>query len=625
VTDLPVEGFRGTPEEIERQWYEQVYRGRGDSMLQLTWRAVVMGSVLGGALSLTNLYIGLKAGWGFGVAITACILSYAIWTALHRAGIVREPMTILENNCMQSAASSAGYSTGGTLISAFAAYMLINNTTMSLPTMLAWVFCLAVLGVTMAIPMKRQMINVEQLRFPSGIAAAETLRALHSVGESGMRSARALGWAGLLAVVSKFWTEGLVVVSAKLAPFMIGTWVAALNQRVFGKEWMGRTVMISWEPMFIAAGAITGLHVCWSMFLGSVTAWMIFAPILQHRGIIQGEGYAAIVQWTLWGGVACMVTSSLLAFGLQWRTALRAFAELRAMFGSGKRGAHDPIAATETPASWFIGGQLFGFVGLAWLGHRTFGMPYWETAVAVLLSFALALVACRVTGETDTTPVGAMGKITQLTFGALSPGHLNSNLMSANITAAAAGGSADLLTDLKSGYLLGAHPRKQFIAQFSGIFVGTLVSVLCFRLLVPDASALGTNQFPAPAAQTWRAVAVALSEGLRALGPVKMWSIVVGGLVGIVLTLLPKIFPARRHLVPSPAGVGLAWTFHWYYGLLFFIGGLLGWWVERKRPAWSAEYTFPVASGWIAGESLMGVGLVMWENGPELVRKLLGR
>jgi len=624
-TALPVEGFRGTPEEIERQWYEQVYRGRGDSMLQLTWRAVLMGSLLGGALSLTNLYIGLKAGWGFGVAITACILSYTIWAALHRVGIVRTPMTILENNCMQSTASSAGYSTGGTLISAFATYMLINNSTMSLPTMLAWVFCLSVLGVTMAIPMKRQMINVEQLRFPSGIAAAETLRALHSVGESGMRSARALGWAGLLAVASKFWTEGLVVVSAQLAPFMIGTWVAALNQRVFGPAWMGRTVMFSWEPMFIAAGAITGLHVCWSMFLGSVTAWMIFAPVLQHRGIIEGSGYAAIVQWTLWGGVACMVTSSLLSFGLQWRTALRAFTDLRAMFGGGRGTANDPVGAIETPASWFISGQVIGFLGLAWLGHRTFGMPYWQTAVAVALSFALALVACRVTGETDTTPVGAMGKITQLTFGALSPGHMNINLMSANITAAAAGSSADLLTDLKSGYLLGAHPRKQFIAQFAGIFVGTLVSVLCFRLLVPDASALGTDQFPAPAAQTWRAVAVALSEGLGALGPVKIWSIAIGGLVGILLTLLPKIFPARRHLIPSPAGVGLAWTFHWHYGLLFFIGGVLGWWFEKKHPKLSEELTFPVASGWIAGESLMGVGLVMWENGPELLRKILGR
>jgi uncharacterized oligopeptide transporter (OPT) family protein len=619
---LPIRGFRGTPEEIERQWYDEVYTGRGDRTAQLTWRAVLMGSALGGVLSLTNLYIGLKAGWGFGVAITACILSYAIWTALHRARLARTPMTILENNCMQSTASSAGSSTGGTLISAFAAYMLITGGTLPLPTLLAWVFFLAVLGVTMAIPMKRQMINVEQLRFPSGIAAAETLRALHSVGDKGMRSARALGWAGLIAAAGKLWADGLVLVSARLAPWMIGTWIGALNHRVFGPAWMGRTVMLSWEPMFIAAGAITGLHVCWSMLLGSVTAWMIFAPLLQHQGVIEGTGYAAIVQWTLWGGVACMVSSSLLSFAMQWRTALRAFTDLGAMFGG--RGANDPVAAIEAPASWFVAGQIVGFAGLAWLGHRTLGMPYWETAVAVVLSFALALVACRVTGETDTTPVGAMGKITQLTFGALRPGNTSVNLMSANVTAAAASSSADLLTDLKSGYLLGAHPRKQFLAQLAGIFVGTVVTVLSFRLLVPDASVLGTDQFPAPAAQTWRAVALALSEGIYSLGPVKTWCIVGGAAVGIVLTVLPRILPRHRHLVPSPSGVGLAWTFHWYYGLLFFLGGLLGWWVAKKYPERAEELTFPVASGWIAGESLMGVTLVMWENGPELARRLLG-
>ncbi len=621
---LPIEGFRGTPEEIERQWYEEVFRGRGDTMPQLTWRAVLMGSLLGGVLSLTNLYIGLKAGWGFGVAITACILSYAIWTALYRARLARTPMTILENNCMQSTASSAGYSTGGTLISAFAAFMLINNTTMPLADMLAWVFFLAVLGVTMAIPMKRQMINIEQLRFPSGIAAAETLRALHTVGDAGMRSARALGWAGALAVIGKFWAEGLVLVNVKLAPLMINSWIGALNERVFGAVWMGRTVMLSWEPMFIAAGAITGLRVGWSMLLGSITAWMIFVPLLQHRAVIEGSGYGTLVQWTLWGGVACMVTSSLLSFALQWRTALRAFTDLRAMLGGGRRDATDPIAAIETPSSWFLAGQLVGFLGLAWLGHRTFGMPYWQTAVAVLLSFALALVACRVTGETDTTPVGAMGKITQLVFGVVSPGNTNVNLMSANVTAAAAGSSADLLTDLKSGYLLGAHPRKQFLAQLAGIFVGTLVTVLSFRLLVPDASVLGSDQFPAPSAQAWRAVAVALSEGVRSLGPVKTWSIVIGGVVGVVLTLLPRVFPEREHLIPSAAGVGLAWTFHWYYGLLFFLGGALGWWLENKHPRWAREFTFPVASGWIAGESLMGVLLIVWENGPDLVRKLLG-
>src|SRR5438876_8246121 len=260
-------------------------------------------------------------------------------------GLARSPMTILENNCMQSTASSAGYSTGGTLISAFAAYILLNNETLSIPLMMGWVFFLAVLGVTMAIPMKRQMINVEQLRFPSGIAAAETLRALHSVGDRAMRSARALGWAGLLAIVGKFWADGLVLVSAKLAPFMIGTWVGAFNQRVLGPAWMGRTVMLSWEPMFIAAGAITGLRVCWSMLLGSVSAWMVFVPILQHRGVIEGTGYGPLVQWTLWGGVACMVSSGLLSFALQWRTARRAFTDLGAMFGGRRRDTHDPIAA----------------------------------------------------------------------------------------------------------------------------------------------------------------------------------------------------------------------------------------------------------------------------------------
>src|SRR5512138_1096302 len=129
---LRVAPYEGTPEEVEKQWFEQVYKGRGDSIKQLTWRAVIMGSILGGVLSLTNLYIGLKSGWGFGVAITACILSYAIWTTFHRIGLVRSPMTILENNCMQSTASAAGYSTGSTLVSAFAAYILLNN--QALPT-----------------------------------------------------------------------------------------------------------------------------------------------------------------------------------------------------------------------------------------------------------------------------------------------------------------------------------------------------------------------------------------------------------------------------------------------------------------------------------------------------------
>jgi uncharacterized oligopeptide transporter (OPT) family protein len=622
---LRIDGFQGTPEQIERQWYEQVYRGRGDSMKQLTWRAVIMGSLLGGVLSLTNLYIGLKAGWSFGVAITACILSYSIWTGLLKLRIAKTPMTILENNCMQSAASAAGYSTGGTLISAFAAYIVLNADKPMMPVgiMMAWVFFLAVIGVTMAIPMKRQMINVEQLRFPSGVAAAETLRALHSTGEKGARSARSLAWAGLAAAGGKFWAESLELINEKWSGFELGTWINTFNQRVFGPTWMGRTVMLSYEPLFIAAGMITGWRVCWSTMLGSVAGWMVMAPWLQAHGYVPAAGgYRQIVTWLLWAGVACMVSSSLLSFGMQWKTATRAFTDLGGMFGR-KTDPNDPLATLEAPSSWFLYGQVFGAVGLVWLGFVTFGMPWWQTAIAVLMSFALALVACRVTGETDTTPVGSMGKITQLTFGLINPGNMNVNLMSANVTANSASCSADLLTDLKSGYLLGANPRQQFLAQFSGIFIGTVVTVLSFRLLVPNASVLGGDQFPAPAMQTWKAVAEALSHGIAGLEPIKRAFILWGALVGVTLTVLPMAFPKQKHLIPSAAGVGLAWTFHWYYGLLMFLGGALGLVIEKRAPKWSQEFTFPVASGWIAGESLMGVVNVMWQNGPAILKAML--
>ena len=620
---LRIDGFRGTPAEIEQQWFEEVYRGRGDVMPQLTWRALWMGTVLGGILSLTNLYIGLKSGWGIGVTITACIVSFGVWSVLLKARIVRTPMTILENNCMQSTASAAGYSTGTTLVSAFAAYYMINGHALPLGLTLAWVFFLGVLGVTMAIPMKRQMLNVEQLRFPTGIATAETLRALYAEGERARQSARALTYAGIAAAISQFWSDGLRLLGPRLEPYGLGRLVERVNEVVLGPVWTGRTVSFVWEPIFIGAGVLMGMRPAASILLGGTLCWCVFVPYMQAHGVITGHGYRDIVQWTLWGGVSCMVVSGLLSLLLQWRTIARAFSGISRLFG-GKVVERSAVDAIETPASWFFIGQAVSFVALAWLAKVSFDMPLWQSAVAVGLSFFLALVACRVTGETDTTPTGAMGKVTQLVFGGLSPGNVNVNLMSANITSSAAISAADLLTDLKSGYLLGANPRKQFIAQFTGIFIGTLATVLAFAVMVPTVSVLGSDQFPAPAAQAWRVVALALSRGFESLEPVKIWSIGAGSAVGLLLTLLPRWFPRQAKWMPSAAGVGLSWTFHWYYGLLFFLGGLIGWGMERRDAATAEIYNYPVAAGVIAGGSLMGVALIFWENGPTVLRQLLG-
>jgi uncharacterized oligopeptide transporter (OPT) family protein len=377
-------------------------------------------------------------------------------------------------------------------------------------------------------------------------------------------------------------------------------------------------VVFSWDSIFLAAGAITGMRVCATMFVSGTLCWAVVVPVLQMKGVIAATGFAAIVQWTLWFGASCMVAAGLLSFALSWRMALSAFRDLGRMFSfrSVAPSAHGRI---EAPMSWFAAGQIVSFVALAWLGHASFGMPVWQTAIAVALSFWLALVACRVTGETDTTPVGAMGKVTQLTFGALSPGNIDVNLMSANITAGAATSAADLLTDLKSGYLLGANPRRQFLAQLSGIFVGTVVTVLTFAVLVPNAEVLGTDQFPAPAAQTWSAVAIALGQGLSSLEPVKLWLIFAGAVVGVVLTLAPALLPKYQAYLPSAAAFGLAWVFNWYYALLFFLGALVALLIERRQPKLAEELTLPVASGVVAGGSLMGVALVFWANGGSIL------
>jgi len=381
--------------------------------------------------------------------------------------------------------------------------------------------------------------------------------------------------------------------------------------------------VFSWDFIFLAAGAITGMRVCATMLVSGTLCWAVVVPILQSNGVIEGKGFAAIVQWTLWFGASCMVTSGLLSFALSWRTALSAFHDLGQMLSFRSVAASAP-ERIEAPMSWFAAGQIVSLIALAWLGHASFGMPVWESVVAVALAFWLALVACRVTGETDTTPVGPMGKVTQLIFGALHPGNVNVNLMSANITAGAATSSADLLTDLKSGYLLGANPRQQFLAQFAGIFVGTVVTVLTFAVLVPDAQVLGTDQFPAPAAQTWSAVAIALGQGLSSLEPVKLWLIFAGGLVGVLLQLAPAVLPKYQQYLPSASAFGLAWVFNWYYGLLFFLGALVALVIERRKPELAKEFTLPVASGVVAGGSLMGVALVFWANGGSILSKLFG-
>ena len=172
-----------------RHWLEHVYAG--DDAVQLTPRAVVTGMLIGAVMSISNLYVGLKTGWGLGVTITACIIAYAVFRFLEPLVPAwrDRPFTILENYTMSSAASAAGYMSSAGLVSALPALYLTTGRLMAWWEIMLWLGALSMLGVFMAIPLKRQLINIDQLPFPTG-GGRQGPRALH--GRDRRRPRRAL-------------------------------------------------------------------------------------------------------------------------------------------------------------------------------------------------------------------------------------------------------------------------------------------------------------------------------------------------------------------------------------------------------------------------------------------------
>jgi uncharacterized oligopeptide transporter (OPT) family protein len=640
-----------TPDEVlsfdEAEWYTRAYRHDAP---QLTVRAVLTGSVLGFFLSFTNVYIGLKTGWFLGVNLTACILSFAATTSLHKAGALASPMSILETNCAVSTASSAGYATGTMVVAAFPAMLLLSvtdaspdGTQQSWIVVALWTFFLGALGVTLAIPMKRSMINRDKLRFPSGTAAAVTLHGLYSRGGEALLKARALfltaGLSGLVPLLkdldirkvgvdpeSGAVVRGALVPSASNVFDGIGHVWPSLTERMAtagppsihpgGRAFAlsDYQVKLDHGPALLFAGMLIGLRItAWMMFGGLVLVALVAPPALdgQWKSAAHEVARAATAPGTawreigIWVGAPLLVASGLVSLAAQWRTVVRALAGMLPRKDSAPAVDED----IEVPARWFAAGMIGSGLGIVLLAWRYFEIPLHYGALAIAMTFVLAIVACRTTGESDITPGGALGQVMQLTYGMLIPQNVTANLQTAAISSGASHSAADLLNDLKSGYLLGANPRRQFLAQAMGVLTGTIASTLAYFILVPSAKALsGTAThppaFPAVAAQQWKAVAEVFKLGIGNLHPMSQHAIAWGAAIGGVLALAEVLVPrAHRRWVPSPTGLGLGFMLPFFYPLAMFLGAVAT--AANKR--WSERYLVPIAAGGIAGESIVGV------------------
>ncbi len=558
---------------------------------QLTWKSITTGMALGGTLSICNLYTGLKIGWGLNMSITGILLAFAFWHVVSKASGRRVSMMgQLENNVNQSAVSAGGAVTSAGLVSAIPALTLLDGVTLSWWQLSLWMCTVCFVGIAVAMGLRTQMIIRDQLPFPGGVSCAQTLKEIYATGSEAMQRVAMLGSAAVVG--------GLV----KVAEILKWTKRTDMGLTVNGSSASVYSVALDPTLLMVAVGGLVGLRTCVSLMIGAIGGWIVLGSWIVDTGRSPAQR-GPIGEWILWPGVTLMVVASLVSFSFSIPSILRAFRPSGDRTGGGGD-------TGEVSRHWFFVSLVAALVLAVALQSWFFGISWWAAIAAVILSFALAVVASRVSGETNVTPVGAMGKVTQLAFAVLMPKSVAANLMSASVTAGAASQCADLMHDLKCGYILGGVARKQVVGQILGSVAGALVGSAFYLILVPDPQTmLLTTEWPAPAVAQWKAVAEVFRDGFDALPPGTLTAMKIAAIAGVVLPVLAKVLPAKAALfVPSAAAIGLAFVIPFSNSLSMFIGGLIAGGLTWAFPVWSARFLVTVCAGVVAGESLVGAG-----------------
>ncbi|MDD5655977.1 MAG: OPT/YSL family transporter [Elusimicrobia bacterium] len=578
-------------------------RHEGDSRGQagFSLRAIAIGGGIGALLSVSNLYVGLKIGVTFGVAATASLVGCLIFKASRNLlpSVCRGSLSREEQACLQACSSSAGFATGAAMVSAVPAYVLVAGSQPS-PFILAGLFSLpAVFGIFMGALLRRQMIVQENMKFPNGMAYAETIKSLESSQQADAPKAR---W---------FLSSALLGMAAAWCRDMRWPSFAAIPRHVaFPGAWAGRPAQqytMGWDNsgVLLAAGALMDFRTAASLLAGSLAAYGLLAPWMVRLGAIESShlGYIAIVQWSTWLGAPIMAASALTSLLLRWRSISGLFAGLADAFEPKASSS----AEVQLPENWILGGILALGIGVAANLRCAFGAPWLLALASAVLLAVLSIAACRVTGESGAVPTGAMGNVTQIC--AASAGSLGAgcNLAAASMVASSAISSSDMLTHFRCGAVLGVNPRHQFYSCLCGAAIGTLAVMPAFYMLLAAPGSLGSDAWPAPAAQVWASIAKLLVRGPAALHPSIHWALAAGTCIGVCLPVLETLYPVCRKYLPSPAGLGLGIVLPFSMALPMFAGSLMARLAAARLSKRVGSGIPSIAAGIMAGESLMGL------------------
>ena len=569
--------------------------GPGDKRLELTPRAILTGIAVAALIGATYPYVVLKIGYGPNISVVSAFFGYLALSAIGFFTGVRG--TRWENNLVQTAGTAAGEA--GFMCVVLAAMDMLNakpelgfSIHLGAWQIFGWLSLAGMLGVLLAVPLRRHFIDEENLTFADGTAAGETMLVLDLDRAEAAQRVRALTWgmlsSGALALVRDF-TGKLTWAGRVLHEFT----EKIPGEIYFGKpsELMKRGSEVS--LLSFGSGLLVGLRITLSMGLGMVLAWFIAPGPLAARGIIPAETYRETLRWVMWPATGLMVAGGLTALVLKWKLIVRTFSTLR----SGDVG----VGATDFPMRGVIGGSIALAVALCAFQSISLGFPVWLSVVSLALSMILMLVGIRVLGETNWAPISALANFMQAVFAALVPHNMPINMIGSGMSGTVAAHGEHLMQDYRAGKMVGANNRNLTIMQLIAVPIGSASVAICYPLLKARYG-IGDGGLSSPISVKWAGFAELLNRGFSALPRGSFEALGIALLIGGVLTIVEAKY---QRFIPSPTGVGLGMLIPTVSIMPMVIGGICQWLWHRQNPKQEETYNTPLASGFIAGEAIV--------------------
>ncbi|KAG8760977.1 hypothetical protein FRC14_000578 [Serendipita sp. 396] len=639
---------------------------------QLTFRAVIIGSLLGLIVGASNIYLGLKTGFTFGASLFGAIFGFAILKPLSHAlpeklgGGYFGPK---ENTTVQTAATAAGGLTGLFVAAVPAMYHLKLLTTPSqdIGRLFGLTALTAFYGVFFAMPLRRYYILKEKLVFPTPTATAFTIRSLHSTTSA---AARIAAKKKVQVLAGSFFGSFVFKSICGYAPGLLLDWHVFYWFYSWG--WKGAIAVESWgwflelTPAFWGAGMLSGLNASWSFLIGAIMAWGMLGPISIAKGwtISKPNPYgvdeplwrnyvsmtakdfihgASPRYWLLWPGILIMLCYSFAELAMNApifiraaKSAARSASYSYRSWAASRKGEtiqdtrpesdrplNDPAPEHEQVPFWMWSSGLIASVALTLIvGKLSYKMDVGVGILALLLAFIFSFIGVQSSGTTDVNPIGTIAKASQLLIGGVTRGQgipleqaQLTNLVAGSIAGQAAAHGVDMTGDLKTGHLLRASPRVQFLAQVLGSVIGIWLSVGLFVLFAtayPCITDLDVEctAFGLPSVSAWRTVAVAVTSPKLPIPPSSGYFAIGLSLLAIITVVVKHtLIPARFHAwVPNWNAIGLGFVVpQTYYPIAMVVGAHLAYtWARRWPKSWEI-WGFALSAGLVAGEGMGGV------------------